>query len=140
MNSIIHTATDAGKFTTLLSALKAASFTDTLRTTGPYTVFAPTDEAFKRLAPGELDALMKDTDRLYRVLAHHVVRCVVTAAELTSGNMETMAGTSLTASRRGGDVFVNGVKIIQADIAAENGVIHMVHEVILPLGTVLAAA
>ena len=140
MSSIIRTVTDAGKFTTLLSALKAASFTDTLRTTGPYTLFAPTDEAFKRLAPGEFDVLMKDTDRLYRVLAHHVVRGVVPASELTSGKVKTMAGTSLVASRHGDGVFVSGVEIIQADIAASNGIVHMVHDVIMPFGTMLAAA
>lgn len=140
MKSLIHTATDAGKFTTLLSALKAASFTDTLRTTGPYTLFAPTDEAFKRLAPGALDALMKDADRLYRVLAYHVVCGAVTSADLTSADLKTMAGTSLVASRHRGDVFVNGVEITRADIAATNGVMHVVHEVIMPLGTMLSAA
>ena len=140
MQTIIDAATDAGKFATLLSALKAASFADTLRTAGPYTVFAPTDEAFKRLAPGAFDALLRDTDKLYAVLAYHVVCGLIAARDIMPGDIKTVAGTSLVASRYGGEVFLNGVRITQADIAASNGVIHMMDAVITPLGTTLAAA
>jgi len=139
MQTIIDTATDAGKFTTLLSALTAASLTDTLRTAGPYTLFAPTDEAFQRLAPGALDALLNDTNRLYTVLAYHVVPGIITAKDVTPGNIMTIAGTSLVASRHGGEIFLNGAKIMRADIPASNGVVHMIDAVIMPLGTMLAA-
>ena len=140
MKTIIGTLTDTGKFTTLLSALTAASLIDTLRTAGPYTLFAPSDDAFKRLAPGALEALLRDANKLYTVLAGHVVSGVVAAKDLTPGGIKTIAGTSLVASRHGGDVFLNGTAIVRPDIAASNGVIHMVDAVIVPLGTKLSAA
>lgn len=140
MRTIIGTATDAGKFTILLGALTAASLIDTLRTTGPYTLFAPSDEAFKRLAPGALDSLLADTNRLYAILAYHVVSGAIEAKDMTSNGIKTIAGTLLVASRYGDEVFVNGVKVTRADIAASNGVVHMIDAVIMPLGTVLAAA
>ena len=140
MRTIIGTATDAGKFTILLSALTAASLLDTLRTAGPYTLFAPSDEAFKRLAPGALAALLEDTDRLYTVLAYHVVPGVVAAKDLAPGDIKTVAGMPLVVNRHGGEVFLNGIAIVRPDIAASNGVIHIVDAVIVPLGTRLAAA
>ena len=140
MQTIIDTAAEAGKFTTLISALQTASFIDTLRTTGPYTLFAPTDAAFRRLLPGALDALMKDAARLYSFLALHVVPGVVALEDVSSGEIRTIGGESLVAARAGGEVFVNGVVISRADIVASNGVMHVIDEVILPFGTVLAAA
>ncbi len=140
MKTIIDTATDAGRFTTLLHALTAASMTDTLRTAGPYTLFAPSDEAFKRLAPGALAALLQDTTRLHTVLACHVVPGVVAAKDLAQGDIKSVAGTSLVVTRHGGEVFLNGVAIVRPDIAASNGVIHVVEAVIVPLGTKLSAA
>lgn len=139
MKNIILTAIDAGKFTTLLSMLKAASFLDTLRTAGPYTLFAPTDDAFKALAPGTLDGLVQDPDRLYALLAYHVACEVFTVKDMTSRDIKTVAGTSLAVALRGGDAFVNGIRIEQADIAASNGVMHMIHTVLMP-PTPLAAA
>ena len=140
MQTIIDTAAEAGNFTTLIGALQTASFIDTLRTTGPYTLFAPTDAAFRRLVPGALDALLRDTGRLYAFLAHHVVSGIVLLNDVTSGEIKTIGGASLVAARSGGKVFVNGVSISRADIAASNGVMHVVDEVILPFGEVLTAA
>lgn len=141
MKTIIDTATDAGKFTTMLNAMKAASLTETMRGAGPYTVFAPTDEAFKRLAPGALNALLKDTRKLKDVLTYHVVPGTVAAKDMKAGDIKTMEGTSLAVSvQNDGKYTVNGAKIVQADIAASNGVIHAIDAVIMPKGTILAAA
>ncbi len=141
MKTIIDTATDAGKFTILLNALKAAWLTETLRGTGPFTVFAPTDEAFKQLAPGALNALLKDKTKLKAVLTYHVVSGTVAAEDMKTGDLETLEGTPLViASQQDGKFNVNGAKIVQSDITASNGVIHAVNAVILPKGTMLAAA
>ena len=140
MQTLIDTAAQAGNFRTLISALQTASFIDTLRTKGPYTLFAPTDAAFRRLVPGALDALLQDTGRLYTFLAHHVVSGIVMLKDVTSGEIKTIGGASLVTVRAGGEVFVNGVSISRADIAASNGVMHVVDEVILPFGEMLTAA
>lgn len=140
MQTLIDTAAEAGQFTTLIGALQAGSLIDTLRTTGPYTLFAPTDAAFRLLVPGALDALQKDPDRLYAFLALHVVAGIVMLKDVSSGEIKTIGGESLVAVRAGGEVFVNGVSIARADIAATNGVMHIIDEVILPFGTMLAAA
>jgi uncharacterized surface protein with fasciclin (FAS1) repeats len=140
MQTIIDTAAEAGNFTTLISALQTASFIDTLRTTGPYTLFAPTDAAFRRLEPGALDALLQDNARLYAFLAHHVVSGLIALGDVSSGEIRTLGGASLVTVRDGAEVFVNGVSISRADIAASNGIMHVIDEVILPFGTMLAAA
>ena len=141
MKTIIDTAMDAGKFTTLINALKAASLIETLRGKGPFTVFAPTDEAFSHLAPGALNALLKDTKKLKAVLTYHVVAGSVAAKDIKSGDMKTVEGTPLVcAYREDGKVTVNSAKIVQADIAASNGVIHVIDAVIMPKGMMLAAA
>jgi len=140
MQTIVDTAAEDGKFTTLIGALQTASFIDTLRTTGPYTLFAPTDAAFRRLEPGALDALLRDPDRLYALLAHHVVPGIIALQDVVSGEIKTIGGESLVAARVGDEVYVNGVSISRADIAASNGVMHVIDEVILPFGTMLAAA
>ena len=140
MKTIIDTATDAGKFTTLLNALKAAALTETLRGAGPYTVFAPTDEAFKQLAPGVLNALLKDTRKLKAILTYHVVPGTVAAYNMKAGDIKTLEGTPLLAALVDGKVTVNGAKVLQADIEASNGVIHAIDAVIMPKGVMLAAA
>jgi len=140
MKTIIDTATDAGKFTTLLNALKAAALTETLRGAGPYTVFAPTDEAFKQLAPGVLNALLKDTKKLKAILTYHVVPGTVAAYNMKAGDIKTLEGTPLVAALVDGKVTVNGAKVVQADIDASNGVIHAIDAVIMPKGVMLAAA
>jgi len=140
MKTIIDTATDAGKFATLLNALKAAALTETLRGAGPYTVFAPTDEAFKQLAPGVLNALLKDTKKLKAILTYHVVPGTVAAYNMRAGDIKTLEGTPLVAALVDGKVTVNGAKVVQADIDASNGVIHAIDAVIMPKGVMLAAA
>ena len=140
MKTIIDTATDAGKFTTLLNALKAAALTETLQSTGPYTVFAPTDEAFKQLGRGALNALLKDTRKLKAVLNYHVVPGTVAVNDVKAGNIKTLEGTSLLAALVDGKVTVNGAKVVQADIDASNGVIHAIDAVIMPKGVLAAAA
>ena len=139
MQTIIDTAAEAGKFTTLIGMLQAASLIDTLRTKGPYTLFAPTDAAFRRVVPGALDALLQDTERLYAFIAHHVVSGIVMLKDVTTGEIKTIGGASLVATRAEGKVFVNGVSISRADIAASNGVMHVVDEIILPFGKMLTA-
>lgn len=130
MQTLVDTAAKAGNFTTLIAALQTASLIDTLRTKGPYTLFAPTDAAFRRIVPGAFDALLRDTGRLYAFLAHHVVSGMVMLKNVTSGEIKTIGGESLVAARAGGNLFVNGVSISRADIAASNGVMHVVDEVI----------
>ena len=135
MKTIIDTATEAGKFTTLLNALKAAALTETLRGARvPYTVFAPTDEAFKHLAPGALNALLKDTKKLKAVLNYHIVSGTVAANDVKAGDIKTLEGTPLLAALVDGKVTVNGAKVVQADIDASNGVIHAIDAVIMPKG------
>lgn len=139
MKTIIDTATAAGKFTTLLSALKAASLADTLRTAGPYTLFAPTDEAFKRLAPGALEALLRDVTQLRAVLNGHVVAGTLMANSILPGRIKTLEGSRLVASLHSSDINVSGAKIVQPDIVASNGVIHAIDTVIMQTRAPLAA-
>lgn len=140
MKTIIDTAADAGKFTTLLAAISAASLTDTLRAPGPHTVFAPTDEAFKRLPTGTVEALLKDTQKLKSLLTYHVVAGAIAAKDIRLGEIKTVEGTPLAATLQGNSVSVNGAKVVQADIAASNGVIHAIDAVIMPKSMTLAAA
>lgn len=134
MQTLIDTAAMAGNFSTLIGTLQAGSLIDTLRTAGPYTLFAPTNAAFRRLVPGALDALQRDTGRLYDFLALHVVPRRVLLHDVTAGTIKTLGGASLTTARAAGEVFVNGVGIARADIEASNGVMHVVDEVLLPFG------
>ena len=139
METLIDTAAHAGKYRALISALQTASLIDTLRTRGPYTLFAPTDAAFRRIVPGAHDAMLRDTGRLYALLTQHVVSGIVMLKDVTSGKIKTIGGASLVATRAAGHVFVNGVSISRADIEASNGVMHVVDQVILPRGEILSA-
>jgi uncharacterized surface protein with fasciclin (FAS1) repeats len=139
MKTIIDTMTAAGNFTTLLSVLKAASFIDTLRTPGPYTLFAPTDQAFERLAPGQLKALLKDIRRLKTVVTYHVVSGVVATKDVIPGELRTVEGTSLTAAVHDAVVSMNGTPVVQGDIAASNGLIHAIDGLLMPKSVRLAA-
>jgi uncharacterized surface protein with fasciclin (FAS1) repeats len=139
MKTIIDTITAAGNFTTLLSALKTASFMDTLRTPGPYTLFAPTDEAFARLPAGQLKALLKDIRRLKTIVTYHVISGVVAIKDVKPGELRTVEGNSLTAEVADGQVSMNGSKVVQADILASNGRIHAIDGLLLPKSLRLAA-
>ncbi|UGV41535.1 fasciclin domain-containing protein [Methanococcoides orientis] len=129
---IVDTAVDAGSFTTLVQAVQAAGLEDTLRGDGPFTVFAPTDEAFAALPEGTLDALLADEEALAAVLTYHVVAGEVMAADVAGlESAETVQGESVTFDTMDG-VKVNDANVVQADIMASNGVIHVIDKVILP--------
>lgn len=130
----------AGNFTTWVSAIKAAGLTDTLTGKGPFTVFAPTDEAFKKLPPGALDALLKDTAKLKAIMNYHVVTGHILAKNMTSVDVMTVQGSPLTAVVSSSGVQVNGARVKQADITATNGVIHAIDAVIMPKNWQLLAA
>jgi len=138
--NIVDTAIAAGNFTTLVAGLKAAGLTDTLTGKGPFTVFAPTDEAFKKLPAGALDALLKDSEKLKAVLTYHVVPGHILAQDLKSGEVMTVQGSTLTALVSSSDTRVNGAHVKQRDIVASNGVIHVIDAVILPKNWQLLAA
>lgn len=129
---LVDTAVEAGSFTTLAQALTAAGLVDTLKGPGPYTVFAPTDEAFAKLPPGTLDALLADKAKLTKVLTYHVVPGRVMAADVVKlASAKTVQGQSVKISTQGG-VKVDNANVTQTDIAASNGVIHVIDTVILP--------
>jgi uncharacterized surface protein with fasciclin (FAS1) repeats len=132
--NIVQAAAAAGQFTTLVKLVKAAGLAGTLSGKGPFTVFAPTDAAFAKVPKKTLNALLKDKAQLRRVLLYHVVAGKVTAADvmkLTSA--QTLAKQSVSISVKGGAVYLNGnVKVIQANVPATNGVIHVVNRVLIP--------
>jgi uncharacterized surface protein with fasciclin (FAS1) repeats len=139
MKNIIDAAVQAGNFTTLLSAFKAASLIDMLRSPGQYTIFAPTDAAFKRLPAGSLDALFKDARTLKPFLCNHMMRGVKAANDILPGELIPLEGKTLRATLNGSAVLINGAQIVQSDIRATNGVIHAIDDVLVPLNPILAA-
>jgi uncharacterized surface protein with fasciclin (FAS1) repeats len=128
---IVDTAVSAGQFKTLATALQAAGLVDTLKGPGPFTVFAPTDEAFAKLPKAQLDALLADKAKLTAVLTYHVVPGKVMAADVKAGKVKTVQGKELTVATAGG-VTVNQAKVTKTDIAADNGVIHVIDTVVMP--------
>jgi uncharacterized surface protein with fasciclin (FAS1) repeats len=138
--NIVDAAIAAGNFTTLVASIKTAGLTDKLTGKGPFTIFAPTDEAFKKLPSGALEALLKDSAKLKAVLSYHVVAGHVWAKDVKSGDMMTLQGSPLTASVSTSAVHVNGAHVKQADIAATNGVLHAIDAVIMPKTWHLLAA
>jgi uncharacterized surface protein with fasciclin (FAS1) repeats len=129
---IVDTAKAAGNFTTLVTAVEAAGLVDTLKGPGPFTVFAPTDEAFAKIPKAKLDALLKDKAALTKVLTYHVVPGKVMAADVKAGKVKTVEGSSLTVTTGGGKVKVDKANVIKTDIAADNGVIHVIDAVVMP--------
>jgi uncharacterized surface protein with fasciclin (FAS1) repeats len=129
---IVDTAVSAGQFTTLVAALKKADLVDTLKGAGPYTVFAPTDEAFAKLPKGALEGLLEDKEKLTAVLTYHVVPGRVMAADVKPGNVKTVQGESLAIATKNDRVMVNEARVVKTDIAASNGVIHVIDSVVLP--------
>ena len=128
---IVDTAVGAGTFKTLATALGAADLVPTLKGKGPFTVFAPTDEAFAKIPKADLDALLKDKKKLAAVLTYHVVPGKVMAANVKAGKVKTLQGSEITITTTGG-VMVNNAKVIKTDIVADNGVIHVIDTVIMP--------
>jgi len=138
--NIVDTAIAAGNFTTFAAGIKAAGLTEELAAKGPFTVFAPTDEAFKKLASGSYELLRKDPAKFKAVLNYHVVRGNFMAKDVKSGEVMTMQGSTLTAAVSSSDVRVNGARITQADLVAANGTVHAIDAVILPKNWQLLAA
>jgi len=128
---IVDTAVAAGSFKTLATALQAAGLIDTLKGPGPFTVFAPTDAAFAKIPKDQLDALLKDKAALTKVLTYHVVAGKVMAKDVKAGKVKTVQGSELTVATAGG-VMVDGAKVTATDIAADNGVIHVIDTVVMP--------
>jgi uncharacterized surface protein with fasciclin (FAS1) repeats len=131
---IVDTAAEAGTFTTLIAAVEAAGLVDTLKGEGPFTVFAPTDEAFAALPEGTVENLLleENRDQLMSILTYHVVPGAVASSDLTEGmTAATVEGSDVTFTLEGG-AKVNEANITQADIAADNGVIHVIDAVIMP--------
>jgi uncharacterized surface protein with fasciclin (FAS1) repeats len=130
---IVDTAVSAGNFTTLVAAVKAAGLVDTLKGAGPFTVFAPTDEAFAKLPAGTVDALLKDPAKLKDILLYHVVSGKVMAADVSKmKTAKTVEGGSVKVHAMGGKVMIDNASVVKADIACDNGVIHVIDTVILP--------
>lgn len=131
--TIVDVASNTEGFSTLVAAVSAAGLVDTLNGEGPFTVFAPTDDAFAALPPGVLDALLlpENKETLAKILTYHVVPGTVLAADVTDGDVATVEGQSVTLSTADG-VTVNGATVVQADVMADNGVIHVIDAVILP--------
>ncbi len=132
---IVDTAAAAGSFKTLAAALQAAGLIDTLKSKGPFTVFAPTDEAFAKLPAGTVDDLLKSENKakLVAILTYHVVPGKVLAGQVTKmSSAKTVNGESLTISVNNGSLMVDNAKVVKTDILCSNGVIHVIDSVVLP--------
>jgi uncharacterized surface protein with fasciclin (FAS1) repeats len=138
--NIVDTVIAEDHFTTFASAVRTAGLTDALSAKGPFTVFAPTNDAFKRLPAGAYDALLKDAGKLKAVLNYHVVPGYFMGRDMKSGDFVTVQGTPLTAAVSSSDVRVNGARITKADVVATNGIVHAIDAVILPKDWKLLAA
>jgi uncharacterized surface protein with fasciclin (FAS1) repeats len=130
---IVQTATAAGQFKTLTSLLKSAGLAKTLKGKGPYTVFAPTDAAFAKVPKSTLNALAKDKAKLRAVLLYHVVKGKLTAAKVVKlHSAKTLNGQKVRITVRAGKVRVGGARVTATDVAASNGVIHVLDRVLIP--------
>ncbi len=132
MTDIVETAVNAGSFGTLITAVKAAGLVDTLKGKGPFTVFAPTDEAFAKLPKGTLEGLLKDIPKLKKILTYHVVSGKVMAAEVMKlKSAKTVEGEDVKINTSDG-VKINNATVTTSDVAADNGVIHIIDTVLMP--------
>ncbi len=129
---IVDTAISAGQFNTLVKAVQAAGLVETLKSPGPFTVFAPTDAAFAKLPAGTLQALLNDPEKLKAVLLYHVVPGKVMAADVKSGPVKTAQGSSARLRVSDGKVTIDNATVVTADVLADNGVIHVIDAVIVP--------
>jgi uncharacterized surface protein with fasciclin (FAS1) repeats len=132
---IVETAVAAGSFKTLAAALQAAGLVETLKGNGPFTVFAPTDEAFAKLPAGTVENLLKpeNKEKLKAVLTYHVVPGKVTAAQVTKlKSAKTVQGSEAKVAVNGGKVMIDNANVVKTDIMAKNGVIHVIDTVIMP--------
>jgi uncharacterized surface protein with fasciclin (FAS1) repeats len=132
MKNLVETAIEAGNFKTLIKAVQEAGLVDTLSTDGPFTIFAPTDEAFAKLPAGTIDTLLKDKEKLTNILTYHVVEDKVMANEVTNLNYaKTVNGKDVQIDTSKG-VKIDKANVIKTDIECTNGVIHIIDEVLLP--------
>ena len=130
---IVETALDAGTFNTLATALTEAGLVDALKGDGPFTVFAPNDEAFKKLPKGTLESLLKDKEALKKILLYHVVSGNVSAKDVVKlSKATTLSGQDVKIKVTGKTVKINNSKVIAADVKAKNGVIHVIDTVLIP--------
>lgn len=131
---IVDTAVSAGSFNTLVAAVQAADLVTTLKGDGPFTVFAPTDEAFAKLPDGTVDTLLlpENKDQLIAILTYHVVPAKVMAADVATGEAPTVNGKPLAVLVASDGVMVGDAKVVKTDIGASNGVIHVIDTVLLP--------
>jgi uncharacterized surface protein with fasciclin (FAS1) repeats len=132
---IVDTAVSAGSFSTLVAAVEAAGLAETLKGDGPFTVFAPTDDAFAKLPEGTVEDLLKpeNIDKLKGILTYHVVPGKVMAADVVKlDTATTVNGKNITISQKDGAVFIDDAKVVKTDIEASNGVIHVIDMVIMP--------
>jgi uncharacterized surface protein with fasciclin (FAS1) repeats len=137
---IVDTAAGADNFKTLVAAVKAAGLVDTLKSDGPFTVLAPTDEAFAKLPEGALDSLLKpeNKDKLVAILKYHVIPSKARAVDVVAlggKEVKTAEGSSVKVAVKDGTVTINGAKVVKTDIECTNGVIHVIDTVILPPST-----
>ncbi|CAN5167334.1 fasciclin domain-containing protein [soil metagenome] len=131
--TIVEVAEEAGNFTTLVAAVKAAGLVDTLSGTGPFTVFAPTDEAFAKLPEGTVESLLEDKEKLTAILTYHVVSGKVMAADVVKlHTAKTVQGQELTIKVDNDKVTVDTANVVKANIKATNGVIHVIDTVLMP--------
>ncbi len=132
MADIVETAVNAGTFNTLVKAVEAAALVEILKSPGPYTVFAPTDEAFNKLPEGTLDSLLQDIPKLKRIVLYHVAFGDVRAEDLMQINeAETVEGSILAVESSNG-IKVNDANVLKTDILTDNGVIHVIDAVLIP--------
>jgi len=133
--NIVEVAVGAGTFNTLVAAVEAAGLVETLSGKGPFTVFAPTDEAFAKLPAGTVESLLlpENKQKLIGILTYHVLAGKVMASDVKTMQAKTVNGAELAITVGSGGVLVNNAKVVATDIAASNGVIHVIDTVVLPL-------
>lgn len=132
MKNIVETAVEAGSFKTLVTAVQAAGLVETLSGVGPFTVFAPTDDAFAKIPKETLDAVLADKDKLTAILTYHVVSGKVMASDVVGLNSaKTVQGGEVKIDTENG-VIINNAKVVKADIECTNGVIHVIDTVLMP--------
>lgn len=129
---VIEKAMRTKNLSTLVTAIQAAGLVETLKGQGPFTVFAPTNEAFAKIPKETLDNLLKDKAKLTAILTYHVISGEVLSKDITDGNVKTLEGQDLTIKKMGSKVMVNDAQVVNADIKASNGVIHEINTVLMP--------
>lgn len=129
---LLDTARRAGSFKTFVDAVRTAGLTTQMKADGPFTIFMPTDDAFSQLDSAEWDALQKDKDQLARLLRYHVIPGKVKVTEVKPGETKSEAGAMLALKSDNGMVTVNGARVTESDLAADNGIIHGIDTVLMP--------